>query len=604
MNKIESKNYSKIDVCEKLNITLATFNNWIKTKLVSPPEKDLYSQEEYLEIIQKIKKSTKLKSRANRNQQESTYVTYLGIKKQERKDLLQQLISKYEDSNLSIFEGIRHLGTQILISNNLFDENTEIFSEIGKIENNIFKDFYIENEDDDILGAFYQSIQSIAAKSKQGSYYTPRELLENIKIPENQVVLDPCCGSGGILINVLSKNHIPEKIWAYDTDEIAILICKINLILFFNNSNIKLNIKKKDFIFGEKEINQFDYIITNPPWGSKLKKKEKDFLLSEYPEISTTEVFSIILYNAINCLSKMGKLYFFLPESILNVTTHKNIRKYLLNLKRDIEITPLGNAFKGVQTECILMKICSETENETKIKICRKPEIIFEKNKVKEPNYLISYNISVRDEEILNKIYNSPHTKLSLDTKFALGIVTGNNKQHLSNEKKTGEEIYRGKDISPYKLNKAQLFINFTPEKFQQVAPVENYRAKKIVYRFISNKIICALDTEKKLMLNSANLIISENYPMEILTCLYNSCIYSFIYQKKFKSKKLLKQHFQDFPLPILSQELENELKSLYEKILEKEETQEAVDCMICKYFKILPEEYEYIKQEVHRKKI
>ena len=68
MNKIESKNYSKIDVCEKLNITLATFNNWIKTKLVSPPEKDLYSQEEYLEIIQKIKKSTKLKSRANRNQ--------------------------------------------------------------------------------------------------------------------------------------------------------------------------------------------------------------------------------------------------------------------------------------------------------------------------------------------------------------------------------------------------------------------------------------------------------------------------------------------------------------------------------------------------------
>ena len=61
-----------------------------------------------------------------------------------------------------------------------------------------------------------------------------------------------------------------------------------------------------------------------------------------------------------------------------------------------------------------------------------------------------------------------------------------------------------------------------------------------------------------------------------------------FVYiPKKIQIKKLLKQHFQDFPLPILSQELENELKSLYEKILEKEETQEAVDCMICKYFKI-----------------
>lgn len=602
MNKIENNKYSKIDVCEKLNISLATFNNWLKTKLVSSPKNGLYSQEEYLEIVQKIEKSTKLKSRANRNYQNSTCVTYLGIKKQERKDLLHQLISKYEDSNLSIFEGIRHLGTQILISNNLLDENTEIFSEIGKVENNIFSDFFIENEDDDILGAFYQSIQSIASKSKQGSYYTPKELLKNIKIPENQVVLDPCCGSGGILINVLSKNHIPEKIWAYDTDEIAILICKVNLILFFNNSKIKLNIKKKDFIFGEKEINQFDYIITNPPWGSKLKKKEKDFILSEYQEISTTEVFSVILYNAINCLSKMGKLYFFLPESILNVTTHKSIRKYLLNLKRDIEITPLGNAFKGVQSECILMKICSETENQSRIKICKDPEIIFEKENIKEPNYLISYNISVQDEKILNKIYNSPHRKLPLDTKFALGIVTGNNKQHLSSEKKDGEEIYRGKDISPYKLKESQLYINFTPEKFQQVAPVENYRTKKIVYRFISNKIICALDSEKKLLLNSANLIISENYPMEILTCLYNSCIYSFIYQKKFKSKKLLKQHFQDFPLPILSQELENELSNLYDKIVKKEITQELVDSVICKYFGISTDEYDYIKGEIYGK--
>ena len=83
---------------------------------------------------------------------------------------------------------------------------------------------------------------------------------------------------------------------------------------------------------------------------------------------------------------------------------------------------------------------------------------------------------------------------------------------------------------------------------------------------------------------------------------MYDSCIYSFIYQKKFKSKKLLKQHFQDFPLPILSQELENELSNLYDKIVKKEITQELVDSVICKYFGISTDEYEYIKGEVYGK--
>ena len=64
------------------------------------------------------------------------------------------------------------------------------------------------------------------------------------------------------------------------------------------------------------------------------------------------------------------------------------------------------------------------------------------------------------------------------------------------------------------------------------VEPELKRPSKKIVYKFISDKIVCALN-DGNLVLNSANIIISYDYPMEILVCLFNSHVYMFIYKKK-----------------------------------------------------------------------
>jgi len=87
---------------------------------------------------------------------------------------------------------------------------------------------------------------------------------------------------------------------------------------------------------------------------------------------------------------------------------------------------------------------------------------------------------------------------------------------------------------------------------------------------------------------------------MEILVCLFNSPIYSFIYQKKFKSKKVLKQHFQDFPLPILDSELIKSFNEVYVDIIENIKKQEDADKLICRYFKIAENDYDYIKACVY----
>lgn len=608
MNNLKST-FAKKDIQNRLNISLATVNNWIKTGVIPSPENGYYTKDVYSNLIKTIENSNdRLQSRANRSNQNSSNIIFLGIKDKKRKELLLELVEEFKKNKLSVIESIACLGKQILIDNNLYDGKSEIYLKINKIYsgNNIFKNFHIENKNDDILGAFYQSIQSISSKSKDGSFYTPAEILTSITIPENAKVLDPCCGSGSILINTLSKNHNPDNIYAFDIDETALLICHINLILFFNNASISPHIKKHDLIFSEKmdlfsmDNEKYDFIVTNPPWGSKLSKSEKDVLLHNYPLLDTTEVFSIALYNSLEKLSEKGSLNFFLPESILNVSTHKNIRKFLLDSHRNIEILPLGMAFKGVQSECVLLKLSEITTAEPQIIVKKDTTYKLNAKNISAPDYFISYNVSENDDNILNKIYSAKSVKLSANTKFALGIVTGNNKKYVHETKATNEEaIFRGKDILPYKLKSPEVFINFTPEVFQQVAPIEMYRTKKIVYKFISDKITCALDNNS-LVLNSANVIISQDYPMEILVCLFNSPIYSFVYQKKFKSKKVLKQHFQDFPLPVLNSDLTKSFYDIYSDIFAGNANQERVDKIICNYFNISGTEYNYIKECVY----
>lgn len=601
--------YSKKDIQKKFNISLATVNNWIKTGVIPSPKNGYYSKESYFNLIKSVEMdSNRLKTRANRSFSKASDLVFLGITNSDRKDLLRKLVEKYRGSSLSVLEAIVCLGRQILSSNSLYFENSEIFCELNKlyVGENPFKDFVIKNEDDDILGAFYQSVQSISSKSKNGSFFTPSELLAFIKIPENAIVLDPCCGSGGILIRTLSKKHNPTNIYAFDIDETALLICKINFVLFFNNAFISPHIEKNDLIFRDcdglfvDKTSKFDFIVTNPPWGSKFSSEQKNFLLQTYPSLNTTEVFSIALFNAVKMLNDKGQLNFFLPESILNIGAHKNIRKFLLDSERNIEITPLGKAFKGVQSECILLKLSEKSSRETEITVNAEKIVKLDKKSISAPDYLISYNVSELDSVILNKIYSTPGTRLSGKTKFALGIVTGNNKKYIHETKSYDEEgIFRGKDILPYRLKEPECFIKFTPEIFQQVAPVEMYRRKKIVYRFISDKIICALD-ECSLFLNSANIIVCEDYPMEILVCLFNSPIYSFIFQKKFKSKKVLKQHFQEFPLPVLDNNFRASFIEMYADILNGKADQILIDKKICEYFKISQEQYDYIRESVY----
>ena len=450
----------KETISEELGVSLATVNNWIKTQVIpSPDVQKHYSRNTFDYIIDMVKNNqVRLNSRANRTLLEKKTLCYLGITNKDRKKILSRLVSDFENSKLSIEDGVLAVSFAILRSNKLINENWYpntnskldmllsdwmTKSHNSEMVKNIFIKYEIPNLDDDILGAFYQSIQSTSQKSNSGSYYTPSELLAKIKIPSNKTVLDPCCGSGGILLNVLTKAHDPSKIFARDIDETALNICFINLVLFFNNCNIMPNISKQDItlnntddLFFQPSDDQFDYIVTNPPWGSKFSIQQKEHLCKLYPELATSEIFSIALYNTRKMLKKNGELYFFLPHSFLNVAAHRKIRHWVFNGNNKISIKLLGNAFKGVLSESILLHL-KNSPAEKSIYIENKNENIYQipLQSIIPPDYIVSATSKTQDTLIIDKIFNTKHTTLADDTIFALGIVTGNNKKYLTEKK-------------------------------------------------------------------------------------------------------------------------------------------------------------------------
>jgi tRNA1(Val) A37 N6-methylase TrmN6 len=471
---------------------------------------------------------------------------------------------------------------------------------------NLFLDYDLPNQDDDLIGAFYQSIQSRTKKSTLGAYYTPRELLREIRVPAGKTVYDPCCGSGGILLKILDKTHDPAQVFAGDIDDTALKICAVNLSLFFNNGSIKSQICRKDIVFPD-DSRLYDYIVTNPPWGYRFTLEQKKNILRQYPELETTEIFSIALNNCLAILRKNGILYFFLPHAFLNVAAHNKIRQKLLNQNGNIALRLLGSAFRGVMSECVLLRFEAADRCNNTISITDKTGKAYNINKAAfaAPDFIISATVKNTDALVLEKIYAVPYSSLKTGTVFALGIVTGNNGQFLQKEKTDkNEAIYRGKDIFPYRFHPPKCFIEFEPEKMQQVAQTELYRQKKIVYRFICSRLICALDETGALFLNSANLLISHDYPMETIACLFNSPVYTFIFQKKFHSRKILKSHLQDLPLPVLSRAQHGFFYSMHSGLARGEISPRAgqpeIDRMLAGLFNLSGGEYNMILKETN----
>ena len=433
----------------------------------------------------------------------------------------------------------------------------------------------------DFLGLLHQSLLNEGERAKSGSYYTPKHIVdeaieENIK--GSNTVLDPCCGTGQFLLSASEKIDNPSNLWGFDIDKSAVRLAKINLFLKFPKHRFRPNIYHKNPLLEEsKGIPNFDLVITNPPWGSHFSKDEVLFLKKKYKDIKSNEAFSYFLGAGIGFLKEGGKLSFILPESILGIKIHKDIREKILKQTTIEKIKHLNRPFDGVFTNVVRVDLVNKKANNNTF-IAEKGHLLFQPDQGRlssNKDFIFDVFTDTSDTVLTDKVFSVKHSTLKDNAIWALGIVTGDNKKHLQENKGSDlEPILTGKDIKRFCTNKPSKYIRFIPDTFQQVAPEEKYRAKeKLLYKFISKQLVFAYDDRQTLTLNSANALIPtiSNYPIKTILALFNSTLYQFIFEKKFGAIKVLKSHIEQLPLPDINKREHIRFEKLVDELLKKD---------------------------------
>lgn len=417
-----------------------------------------------------------------------------------------------------------------------------------------------DDADPDSLSDIYENSLSESFRNKEGIFYTPPEVARAFFdfLPEDCSELtfcDPCCGTGSFLVEAIMHGFKPSNIYGFDVDETALKIARYRLKGFENGCESK--IEKRNFLNTSSCTDEmFDVVFTNPPWGKKLPKPEKELLARSLATGSSKDTSAIFFFACLNVLKPSGYLGFLLQDAFFNIASYENARKTAL-ANRIVSLIDFGKPFKGLLTKAKGIVLQHMEPDEKNLTLCvgkkRKsliPQYIFEKN----PKSIFNFTCSEEDFIILDHLLSIEHETLRGRARWGLGIVTGNNKKFCSLEKYNGYiPVYKGSDITRSGLKHPSTFIPDNLSQYQQVAPVSIYQSEeKLIYKFISSELTFAHDVEQSFFLNSANtLILDKNFPLthKQLVNLLNSKIMTWLFQKIFDTHKILKADLETLPI-------------------------------------------------------
>jgi len=170
--------------------------------------------------------------------------------------------------------------------------------------------------DTDAKGLAYEAITSTTLKRERGQFFTPRNVIRmmvSMVDPQpDMVVLDPACGSGGFLVVALAhhrrrllegigadpdvpvpselrrvdralRSYAKKCLYGVDADEDLRKAARMNMVMNNDGHGNILSFNSLEFRVAGREVSEmnsfeklggghgkFDYVFTNPPFGSKI----------------------------------------------------------------------------------------------------------------------------------------------------------------------------------------------------------------------------------------------------------------------------------------------------------------------------------------------
>lgn len=255
--------------------------------------------------------------------------------------------------------------------------------------------------DRDVVGDAFEIFAERHFAGEKGQFFTPRKVVDMvikmINPKQNETIIDPACGSGGFLISALNhmtkgasreiKNkHAEHSLYGIDKDSDLVKICKAQMAIIGDG---KSNIVEADSLRDPKEwsdtakskmqedgkLKKFDIVITNPPFGSKIKVEEGDVLNSyelghvwskqgnefeKTGETKKTPPQVLFIERCLGFLKDGGRLGIVLPDGLLGNPRDCYIRHYINQNARTLAVVDCPVAtfmpHTGTKTSVLILK--------------------------------------------------------------------------------------------------------------------------------------------------------------------------------------------------------------------------------------------------------
>lgn len=254
-------------------------------------------------------------------------------------------------------------------------DNKSLAYVVGELQN-----FSLTKTEKDVVGDAFEVFAESKFAGEKGEFFTPRQIVQmvikflNIQ-PENTII-DPACGSGGFLIYAtediwekmknnrkyrnspnfeeLKKNLAQRTIYGIDKELDLVKICKAYMtIIGDGRSKImqentlhdfkEYQDKPKELLFKDGELKKFDFVLTNPPFGSKTKVdkqeakifdlgnkwKEENGKWKKLSKPKDTETQVLFIERCLDFLKDGGKLAIVLPETYFFSPKTKYVLNYV-----------------------------------------------------------------------------------------------------------------------------------------------------------------------------------------------------------------------------------------------------------------------------------
>ncbi len=265
----------------------------------------------------------------------------------------------------------------------------------------------LNKTDLDTKGVAFEQFMEDFFKGKSGQYFTPREIvnfaIKMMDIKNDDLVLDPACGSGGFLLHTLDKvrndadeyfsndeaekyrywhNFAANNLFGIEINDSIARVAKMNMIIHDDgHTNVigfdaledieKMNRKNPGF-----DNNRFDIIVTNPPFGANVKASEHPYLEKYFLGKDKTgkktkgnqKTEILFIERCIDFLKpENGRMAIVLPDGILTNSSLQPVRNYLMEKTQILAVVSLPQfAFThfgaGVKSSLVFIRKKGEKE--------------------------------------------------------------------------------------------------------------------------------------------------------------------------------------------------------------------------------------------------